>query len=194
MSNSFYKLFEKIQNLKEQDEMNPNKVVQPDVSGGDSSAKPSFDPNMQLGVKDDISGEAEQSDAEDIGGDENTDNLSVPEGSVDTDQILMSLNKIKKMIPKFQSMDKDKADQLDDLLKQTSSLVSSFEAGEGEDDSEQSSDMGDTEEDTSKLMGDKKPSFGDKEGPPVAPQDNMGADASTELPAISPADQKPPQS
>jgi hypothetical protein len=190
MSNSFYKLFEKIQNFKEQDEMNPNKVMQPNVSG-DTSGMPN-DPNMQLGSKNDISGEAEPvPDMDDTSSDaEDSDNLSMPEGSVDTDQIVMSLNKIKKMIPKFKTMDKDKAEQLDDLLNQTSSLVSSFSSEEDGGNQEE----GDESEDSGEVMGDKKPSFGDSEGPPVAPTDAGNKDMSGELPAVSPADQQPEQS
>ena len=189
MSNSFYKLFEKIQNFKEQDEMNPNKVMQPNVSGNASAML--NDPNMQLGSKDNISGEAEPiSDMEDISSDtEDSDNLSVPEGSVDTDQIVMSLNKIKKMIPKFKSIDKDKAEQLDDLLNQTSSLVTSFSSED-----ENSQEQDDDTEDSSEILGDTKPSFGDSEGPPVSSTDADNKDMSGELPAISPADKQPEQS
>lgn len=189
MSNSFYKLFEKIQNLKEQDEMSPNKVMQPSVSG--NTADMSVDTNMQLGVKDDVSGEAEPvSDMEDVSSDaEDSDNLSVPEGNVDTDQIVMSLNKIKKMLPKFKSMDKDKAEQLDDLLNQTSNLVSSFSS---EDEGENAGESSEAE-DSSQIMGDKVPSFGDSEGPPVASTDSSDKNMSGELPAISPADQQPEQ-
>lgn len=187
MSNSFYKLFEKIQNFKEQEEMNPDKIMQPNVSGN-APTMPS-DANMQLGAKDDVSGEAEP--VSDIENSEDSDNLSVPEGSVDTDQIIMNLNKIKKMIPKFKSMDKDKAEQLDDLLNQTSNLVSSFSSEEdGEDTGEVESDETDDSTDT---INDKKPSFGDSEGPPVASTDANNKDVSSELPAISPADQQPEQ-
>lgn len=187
MSNSFYKLFEKIQTIKEQDQMDAasKDVKQPSIIGKDNSMP---DPNMQLGVKNDIAGEIDQ--APEAGEDDN-DNLSLPEGSVDIDQIIMSLDKIKKMIPKFKTMDKDKSEQLDDLIKQTTNLVSSFSSDEDQDSTEEESDEKITDQD---LIGDKMPSFGDEEGPAIKQTPDSGEmparDASAELPAINTPDQQ----
>lgn len=180
--NNFYKLFEKIQKLKEQDEMNkPSDAgMQPSITGADVS---SDDSSMQLGAKNNVPAEIE-----DVPDAEDSDNLSLPEGSIDFDKIMMDLSKIKKMIPKFKSMDKDKGDQLEDLLKQTSNLVSSFSPeGEEEPESSESEDQG-----ADNLMKDKEPSFGDEQGPPVkqtADMEDMSKDMSSEMPAMSPPDQ-----
>ena len=189
MSNSFYKLFEKIQTIKEQDQMDAasKDVMQPNVVGDE---KPQVDPNMQLGVKDNISGEVDEmpeGDDEMPEGGEDSDNLSLPEGNVDIDQIVMSLNKIKKMIPKFETMDKDKAEQLDDLIKQTTNLVSSF----SDEDQEPSETEGEDKMSQKDIIGDKEPSFGDEEGPPIKQATEMpNKDVSAELPAVNPPDQQ----
>lgn len=181
MGNNFYKLFEKIQKLKEQDEMNkPSDAgMQPSITGTD---EPSNDDPMQLGTKDNVSAEIE--DTEDAADTEDSDNLSLPEGSIDFDKIMMDLNKIKKMIPKFKSMDKDKGDQLEDLLKQTSNLVSSFSPEGEESESE--------DQNADNIMKDEEPSFGDEQGPPMkqtANMEDMPKDMSSEMPAMNPADQ-----
>jgi len=187
MSNSFYKLFEKIQNFKEQNEMDTtsDKVMQPSITNQDDSSIPD---NMQLGVKNNISGEMEDQNIQDTDETDDTDNLSVPEGDVDIDSLVASLNKIKKLIPKFETMDKDKADQLDDLIKQTTNLISSFS-----DETEEGSteDTEGEEKNSEDLVGDKAPSFGDDQGPPIKQtgDENKVKDMSLEMPSISPADQ-----
>ena len=187
MSNSFYKLFEKIQNFKEQSEMDTtsDKVMQPSITNQDDSSIPD---NMQLGVKNNISGEMEDQNIQDTDETDDTDNLSVPEGDVDIDSLVASLNKIKKLIPKFETMDKDKADQLDDLIKQTTNLISSFS-----DETEEGSteDTEGEEKNSEDLVGDKAPSFGDDQGPPIKQtgDENKVKDMSLEMPSISPADQ-----
>lgn len=187
MSNSFYKLFEKIQNFKEQSEMDTtsDKVMQPSITNQDDSSIPD---NMQLGVKNNISGEMEDQNIQDTDETDDADNLSVPEGDVDIDSLVASLNKIKKLIPKFETMDKDKADQLDDLIKQTTNLISSFS-----DETEEGSteDTEGEEKNSEDLVGDKAPSFGDDQGPPIKQtgDENKVKDMSLEMPSISPADQ-----
>ena len=200
MSNSFYKLFEKMQSMTEQDDLNNSsqKVMQPNVTNKSSGNM--NDPNMQLGAKNNIMGKADSDisgmgdpsnmdDFPDEDNEDNEDNLSVPEGDVDIDSIVASLTNIKKMIPKFKTMDKDKSEQLDDLIKQTTNLVSSFS-----DENDEDSDGNDEELDDD--LGDKDPSFNDEEGPPIKQtngMEDMSKDMSSELPAINPPDQKQEQ-
>ena len=200
MSNSFYKLFEKMQSITEQDDLNNSsqKVMQPNVTNKSSGNM--NDPNMQLGAKNNIMGKADSdisgmddtSNTDDFpeeDNEDNEDNLSIPEGDVDIDSIVASLTKIKKMIPKFKTMDKDKSEQLDDLIKQTTNLVSSF-SDENDEDSEENDEELDDE------LGDKEPSFNDEEGPPIKQtngMEDMSKDMSSELPAINPPDQKQEQ-
>jgi hypothetical protein len=188
MSNNFYKLFEKIKNIKEQEEMdNPsNAGMKPNLRGIGSNSMD--DKSMNFPSNDNGSGELEDDSDESS---DDLDNLSLPEGSIDIEKITMSLNKIKKMIPKFKSMDKDKGDQLDDLLKQTSNLISSF-SPEGEEEETEDGEE-DKSSDLDNLMGDKSPSFGDNQGPSIKQDSGMNQDsskdASAELPAVNPPDQ-----
>ena len=193
MSNNFYKLFEKIKNIKEQEEMDSpsNAGMKPNLTGIGSNSMD--DKSMNLPSNDNGSGELEDDSMDDSDeSSDDSDNLSLPEGSIDIEKITMSLNKIKKMIPKFKSIDKDKGDQLDDLLKQTSNLISSF-SPEGEEEEETEDGEEDKSSDLDNLMGGKSPSFGDNQGPSIKQDSGMNQDsskdASAELPAVNPPDQ-----